>query len=289
MEKIIHKKTDRSLFFAHPFLFLLSIIWLAPLFWLVINSFRGESGAYINYFFPKKWTFDNYILLFTDKSIINFPKWYLNTIIVSICTCIISTIFVLGTSFAFSRMRFKMRRPMMNVILILGMFPGFMSMIAVYLLLQVIFNALNIDIANLGSLVIIYSASAGMGYYICKGFFDTIPKSLDEAAMIDGANKNTVFWKVIIPLSKPIIVYTILMAFMGPWMDFIFARVIMKGDIENLTVASGLWTMLQREYIDKCFTRFCAGAVLVAIPITLVFIFLQKFYVSGVTGGADKG
>lgn len=263
---------------------ILSFIWILPIGWLVLVSFRAEPGAYTPYIIPKTFTLDNYIALFTDTKLFNYPRWFMNTLIVAIITCAVSTIIVLLTSYALSRLRFKLRKPMMNVALVLGMFPGFMSMIAVYHILK----AFGLT-QSLFALVLVYSGGAALGYYISKGFFDTIPKSIDESAMLDGASKNTIFWKITLPLSKPIVVYTILTSFIAPWMDFIFVSVIMKDKYENYTVALGLFQMLSRENIYQYFTRFAAGAVLIAIPITLLFIYMQKYYISGITGGSVKG
>ena len=265
-------------------LVVMSIVWLFPFFFLLLQSFRGEPGATTNYFFPKEYTLDNYIKLFTEKTPFNFMQWYGNTLIVSIVVTIFQTIIVLITSYALSRLRFKFRKPLMNLILILGMFPGFMSMTAVYFVLKQL--ALT---KNLAGLMIVYVASSAMQYYICKGFFDTIPKSLDEAARIDGANRHQVFMKIILPLSKPSIIYTILTAFIAPWGEYMFASLLMLGDVDKFNVALGLKEMLHKENVHQYFTRFCAGAVVVSVPITLLFIWLQKYYVEGVTGGAVKG
>ena len=261
-----------------------AIIWIMPLAWLVMTSFRGETQVYIPYIFPKEWTFDNYIRLFTDTSVVNYPRWFLNTLVVAACSCVISTVAVLMVSYTFSRLRFKSRKKVLNIGMILGMFPGFMTMIAVYYLLK----AMGLT-QNLVSLIIVYSAGAALGYFIAKGFFDTIPRALDEAATIDGATKNQIFWKIILPMSKPIVVYTVLTSFTGPWADFILARVIMGDNIDNYTIALGLWKMVDKQYIDKYFLNFCAGAVVIAIPITALFLKMQKYYVEGVTGGAVKG
>ena len=142
---------------------------------------------------------------------------------------------------------------------------------------------------NLIALIIVYSAGAGLNFAISKGFFDTIPRALDEAATIDGATKNQIFWRIILPMSKPIVVYTVLTSFTGPWADFILAKIIMGDARDNYTIALGLWQMLQKEYINDYFLMFCAGAVLVAVPITALFLKMQKYYVEGVTGGAVKG
>jgi len=262
----------------------LSVLWILPILWLVITSFRAELGAWTPYILPKEYTINNYTRLFTDTALFNYPRWFMNTLVVAVFSCIITTILNLMTSYTLSRLRFKARRAILNIGLILGMFPGFMAMIAVYFLLKAIGLT-----QSLVALVLVYSAGAGLSYYIAKGFFDTIPKSLDEAATIDGATQNMVFWKVILPLSKPIVIYTALMAFMAPWLDFIFVSVIMKDNYNNYTVALGLWQMLTRENIYQYFTQFCAGAVLISIPITLLFIKMQKYYVEGVTAGGVKG
>lgn len=269
---------------GHVFLSVLSVIWLLPVAWLILQSFRGEPGAFTSYVWPKQLTFDNYIKLFTETSLFNFPRWFMNTLFVAIFTTIITTIVVLLTSYAFSRLRFKMRQPYMNLILVLGMFPGFMSMTAIYHLIKAIGLG-----QSLYALILVYSGGAAMGYYISKGFFDTIPYAIDESAMLDGATKNQIFWKITLPMSKPIVIYTILTSFIAPWVDFIFVSVIMRDSYQNYTVALGLYQMLTRENISKYFTQFCAGAVIVAIPITILFIFMQKYYVSGVTGGSVKG
>lgn len=264
---------------VHIILTILSIIWIFPIAWVVMTSFRVEQNPTMSYFFPRGFTLDNYITLFTDTRQFFFARWFMNTFIVAIFSCIISTFFVLCISYAFSRTRFKGRKKMMSVGLILNMFPGFMSMIAIYYILK------GIGVTqSLAALIMVYSGGAGLTYYIAKGFFDTIPKAIDEAARIDGATRWKVFTKITMPLSKPIIVYTVLTSFMAPWVDFIFARVIMGDKYENYTVSVGLWTMLQKEYIMTWFTRFTAGAVCVSIPIALLFIFMQKYYVDGLSG-----
>lgn len=267
-------------------LVIISVIWLFPFFFLVIQSLRGEEGASTMYFWPQQWTFDNYIGLFTDTDKFNFPRWYGITLVISVVVTLIQTTIVLITSYALSRLRFKMRKPLMNLMLVLGMFLGFMSMTAVYFILKLVGLTQNMGLVGL---ILVYVASSCMGYYICKGFFDTIPKSLDEAARIDGANRQTVFFKIILPLAKPIIIYTILTAFMAPWGEYMFASLIVNGDPDNFNIAVGLWEMLNRETINEYFTRFCAASVVVSIPITILFFCLQRYYVQGVTGGSVKG
>ncbi len=187
-------------------------------------------------------------------------------------------------SYAFSRLRFKARKKFMNVGMILGMFPGFMTMIAIYYLLK----AMGLT-QTLVALVICYSCGAGLGFQISKGFFDTIPRALDEAATIDGATKNQIFWKIILPMSKPIVVYTVLTSFIGPWTDFILAKIIMGDARDNYTVAIGLQLMIQQDFLNAYYKQFLAGSVVVAVPITLLFLKMQKYYVEGVTAGGVKG
>uniref|UniRef100_UPI003FEE9ABC sugar ABC transporter permease n=1 Tax=Roseburia sp. TaxID=2049040 RepID=UPI003FEE9ABC len=270
----------------HVLLAVLAFIWVLPIFWVVLTSFRKQPGSYVTTFFPAEYTLNNYVKLFTDTSILNFPQMFWNTFIIGVCCCVISTVFVISVAYCMSRMRFKMRKPFMNIAMILGLFPSFMSMVAVYYILKAIGLAEGSMIRI--ALIVVFSAGSGAGFYVAKGFFDTIPKSLDEAAIIDGATRWQVFTKVVAPLSKPIIVYTILTSFMGPWLDFIFAKVICRADAKYYTVSIGLWKMLEKEYIDGWYTCFAAGAVVVSIPIAVLFLFTQKFYVDGMAG-AVKG
>ncbi len=278
----VRRKLSNALIYA--LLTLLAVLWLLPIAYLVFQSFRAEAGAYTPYLLPRAYTLENYVKLFTDTSLFPYPRWFGNTLLVAVCSCIISTVMILMISYCFSRLRFRSRRSFMNIGLILGMFPGFMAMIAVYHLLKLV----GLD-QSLAALVLVYSSAACLGYFIAKGFFDTLPRALDEAATIDGATRNDIFWKITLPMSGPIVVYTALTSFIAPFADFIFVSVIMKDNYEKYTVALGLYQMLTRENLYQYFTRFCAGAVLVAIPVTLLFMCLQRYYVEGVTGGAVKG
>lgn len=271
---------------VHIVLAILAAVWVFPIVWVVLTSFRAEKGSYMATFFPKSYTFDNYVRLFTNTAVLDFPQMFMNTLIIAIFSCLISTFFVLSVSYCLSRLRFKLRKPYMNMAMILGLFPGFMSMVAVYYILKAI--GLSEGAMIRVALVLVYSGGTGLGFQIAKGFFDTIPKALDEAAYLDGATKFQVFTKVTIPLSKPIIVYTVLTSFIAPWVDFIFAKVICRAESKYYTVAIGLWKMLEKEYIDNWYTCFAAGAVCISIPIAILFIFMQRFYVDGMSG-AVKG
>lgn len=268
---------------VYAILALITVIWLFPFVGIVFDSFRMESASQVGYFFPKQWGIGNYKVLFTQT---DFPKWFLNTLLMGIATSVIQTIFVLSMSYVLSRMRFKGRKGLMNIMLILGMFPGFLTLILIYK----VFSDLGLieGMAPVG-LIIVYCASSGMGYYVSKGFFDTIPKSLDEAARVDGATRFQVFYKVIMPLSKPIVIYTMLMGFMAPWGDFMMASYLAHAVSDGKNVAVGMYDWLSRTNLNTSYTQFCAAGVTVAIPVVAVFLALQKYYVQGVTGGAVKG
>ena len=271
----------------HLVLLFLACLWLVPILWLVVTSFGVDKGPNLSTFFPSAYTLDHYkaILLPRSDSVSRFPRWFMNTFTIAIFTCIISSMFVLMVAYAMSCMRFKARKPLMNIAIIMNLFPGFLSMIAVYFIMK------NLNLTNsMTGMVIVYSAGAGLGYLIAKGFFDTISKSLREAAYLEGANEFTVFWKIIIPLSKPIIVYTVINSFLAPWMDFIFASIMLNSGVSaQKTVALGLFAMVDKVNRNNYFAQFCAGGVIVSIPISVLFIIMQKFYVEGITGGSVKG
>lgn len=263
-------------------LVIMSIVWLIPFICIVLQSFRVESTWQVGYVIPQKWGWDNYIALWNS----DFKKWYLNTFIIALVVSVIQTFIVLCMSYTLSRFRFKMRNGLMRFMLILGMFPGMLTMIILYRVLK----DLGLTQANaVPGLILVYVASSGMGYYVSKGFFDTIPKTLDEAARVDGATRAQVLTKIILPLAKPIVIYTILTAFMAPWGDFVFARYVSFGTSAGMNVAVGMYGWLQLDQIGLRYTMFCAGGVVVAIPVTILFMCLQKYYVEGVTGGAVKG
>ena len=267
---------------TYIFLILLSVIWLLPFFWLLMQSFRDGRGQFISTFLPTQYTLKNYIALFTEFEVMNFPRMFLNTFVIACFSCLISTTFVLCVSYCTSRMKWKMRKPYMNMAMILNLFPGFMTMVAVYFILK----ALGLTEGNWipVSLVICFSAGAGTGFFVMKGYMDTIPKTLDEAAYLDGATKFQTFTRIILPLCRPMIVYQLVTSFMGPWVDFVFAKVIVRTEAKFFTVSIGLWSMLEKEYVDVWFVRFCAGAVLVSIPIAALFIITQKFYQEAMSG-----
>ncbi len=261
----------------------ITVVWLFPFFGIVLESFRVERPDMVGYLIPKEFGLDNYMRLFNET---DFLSWFSNTAIIGVATAFIQTFFVLTMSYTLSRMRFKGRKGLMNFMLVLGMFPGFLTMILIY---KVFADLHLIEAQAPLGLIIVYCASSGMGYHVSKGFFDTISRSLDEAARVDGATRFQVLYKVILPLSKPIIIYTILMGFMAPWGDFMMAKYLIHENSAGMTVAVGMHEWLSATIVNTNYTMFCAAGVIVAIPVVTVFLLLQKYYVEGVTGGAVKG
>ena len=261
------------------------IIWLLPIVWIFLESFNKNTAPYQETFFPTEFSLDSYISLFTETRVLNFPRMFMNTFIIAVFVCIISVFFVLSVAYCMSRMRFRGRRSFMNFVLILGMFPGIMSVVAIYFILKAI--GLTSDGMTILALILVYSAGTGAGFYVMKGYMDTIPTSLDEAAMLDGCTRWQVFTKIIIPMCRPMIVYQAIVGFLTPWLDFVMAKVIARTQ-DNYTASLGLWLMLDKEYINSWFGRFAAAAVLISIPIAILFIVMQRFYQESMSG-AVKG
>ena len=288
---------------VHAFLAVLAAIWVLPIFWIVLTSFRKEPGSYVSSFFPKGYTLNNYIKLFTDKNILNFPKMFTNTLIIAIFTCLISTFFVMSVGYSLSRMRFKFRKPYMNMAMILGLFPGFMAMIAQYYLLK----AMGLTEGGLIrlALIIAYTASTGLGFQIVKGYFDTIPRSIDEAAVIDGATQWQVFTQITLPLAKPILMTVALFVAIMHWNSWFDAYLYTSDN--NLKVMQQVLVEILNQYQTGASTsqQMAAGktgaaavtpdsirmaATMVAtLPIIMVYPFIQKYFVKGIMLGAVKG
>ena len=264
--------------FTYVILILVCAIFAFPVLWLVLASFSKSGSIYdLNGFFPSQYSLKGYQDLFTDTAMYDYPNWLKNTLFVAVTSAVIGTVLVILTAYVVSKFEFKMRKPLMKATLVLSMFPSFMGMTAVYLLM-VNFGLIN----KLWSLVLIYSAGAPMGYLVQKGYFDTISNSIYEAARIDGASNPRIFWQVTLPLSKPIIVYTMRTQFAWPWSDFILPSLLLKNK-DLWTVAVGLMSLDETK-----FTRFAAGSIFIGVPIILLYFCLSKFLVQGLSSGAVK-
>ena len=257
-------------------LLIVAFIFFFPCLWLILASF-SKSGSIYSFegFFPSAFSFDSFKTLFTDTAMYDYPNWFKNTLFIAVMSCLLGTFLTILTAYCMSRFKFKSRKAMMKTTLVLGMFPSFMGMTAVYLLMTQ-FNFIN----NHWGLILIYSAGAPMGYMVQKGFFDTIPSSIDEAARIDGATNFTVFIRIILPLSMPIIVYTALTSFTWPWSDFILPKLLLKTK-DTWTVAVGLMSLGETE-----FSRFAAGSIFIAVPIVILYFCLVRYMINGMAAGA---
>lgn len=278
------KKITKSVL-NHTVLLFLAVVWLIPIVWLVLTAFSGYSGIDTANFFPESYSLDNFAALIHPNSVVQYMRWFMNTLVIAAASCIISTIFVLMVSYAFSCTRFRGRKTLMSFSMILNMFPGVLSMIIIYFVLK----TMGLTNSHLG-MIIVYSAGSGLGYLIVKGFMDTIPTSLREVAKMEGASELTIFFRIVLPVCKPIIVYQIISSFLVPWGDFVFANLMLNSGIsKDFTVAIGLYHMLDRSLINQYFAIFCAGGLVISIPIAILFVIMQKNYVAGVAAGSVKG
>lgn len=279
MIKSKRARTILKLTLGYLGLILIAVGCIYPALWVVMSSFRPGTALYSDSLIPSVFTLEHYRELFERYP---YGQWFLNTLKISFFTMILTTIIVTLTGYVFSKFRFYGRRQLMLGLLVIGMFPGFMSMIAIYILLLQL-KLLDTHLA----LILVYSSGASMGYLYVKSFFDTIPGSLVDAAKMDGASHWIVFSRIMLPLSKPMLVFVALTAFSGGFVDFIFANMVLS-DNNKLTLAVGLFKMVKIKFATE-FTLFAAGCVLVAIPITALFIFLQRYLIEGLTAGAEKG
>jgi arabinogalactan oligomer/maltooligosaccharide transport system permease protein len=257
---------------------LVSLLFAFPCIWLILSAFNAEGSLLtLEGFFPKKYSLDTFVKLFTSKVEYDYPRWFFNTLIVSGVSCVISTILVISTAYTISRYHFKSRKLLMRGVLILNIFPNFMNMTALFVLMTQ-FNLIN----NLWGLILLYSSGATMGFLVQKGFFDTIPTAINQAAQIDGASDLRVFRSVTLPLSMPMVVYTALTAFVWPWSDFMLPKLLLP-DKAQWTVAIGLNSLDESQ-----FSIFAAGSVFVAVPIVILYVALSKYLIQGGSAGAVK-
>ncbi|MVB11610.1 Maltose transport system permease protein MalG [Caprobacter fermentans] len=268
-------------FLVHLELIVVALLVLIPILWIVISSFNPGDSLASSSLIPKKFTLSNYVRLFMET---NYLVWFKNSFLIATLNAVVSVVLIMITAWIVSRFHFKGRRSGLIGLLLLSMFPNFLSMTAIYTLYLTL-GLLN----NPTALVIIYAAGAiPYNVWLVKGYLDGISKEIDEAAYIDGCSYFSTFFRIILPISKPIITYCAVSQFMLPWMDFIMPSMLLSTDNDNTTVAIGLYNMIAGKENDK-FTMFAAGAILIAVPITILFIVFQKYLVQGVAAGANKG
>jgi len=258
------------------------VIILYPLLWAFGMSLNPSSNLFGASIIPENWSFVHYEWLFTNPRS-NYLTWYKNTLIVSLSVASLGTLLVSFTAYAFSRYRFRGRTYGLYAFLLLQMFPVLMAMVALYILL----NTIGLLDSLIGLIIIYIGGNIPMNAFLVKGYFDTLPKELDESAKMDGAGHFRIFFQILLPLAKPILAVVALFNFMNPFMDFILPRIILRSP-ENYTLALGLFNFVNDQFSNN-FTRFAAGAILIAVPIATVYLFLQKYLISGLSAGATKG
>ena len=284
MEKVISKKlkirpaTTIKAVIVYAIVLLISFIFAFPCIWLILSAFNANGSLLtLDGFFPEAYSFDTFKTLFTEKVEHDYMRWFWNTLFVAGISCVISTVLVLAVSYTMSRYRFKSRKQMMKVTLLLNIFPNFMNMTALFVIMTQ-FDLIN----NLWGLILLYSSGATMGFLVQKGFFDTIPSTIYDAATLDGATDLRVFVSITLPLSKPMIVYTALTSFVWPWSDFMLPKLLLP-DKSQWTVAIGL------NWLDESkFSIFAAGSVFIAVPIVALYIALSKYLIQGGVAGSVK-
>lgn len=284
MEKVISEKlkirpaTTIKAVIVYVIVLLISFIFAFPCIWLILSAFNANGSLLtLDGFFPEAYSFDTFKTLFTEKVEHDYMTWFWNTLFVAGISCVISTVLVLAVSYTMSRYRFKSRKQMMKATLLLSIFPNFMNMTALFVIMTQ-FDLIN----NLWGLILLYSSGATMGFLVQKGFFDTIPSTIYDAATLDGATDLRVFVSITLPLSKPMIVYTALTAFVWPWSDFMLPKLLLP-DKSQWTVAIGL------NWLDESkFSIFAAGSVFIAVPIVALYIALSKYLIQGGAAGAVK-
>ncbi|MEW9109130.1 sugar ABC transporter permease [Cytobacillus gottheilii] len=258
------------------------LIVIYPLLWVIGSSFNPGQSLSGSKMFPENPTLDHYRYLF-DMEESNYVKWYLNSLKISVMTMILTVITVSLTAYSFSRYRFVGRKNGLLTFLILQMIPNFAALIAIFVLA----TRTGLIDTHLGLILVYVGGQIPMNTWLMKGYLDTIPKELDESARMDGASHFRVFFQIIMPLAKPIVAVVALFSFIAPFGDFILARIILRTD-EKFTMAVGLYEMVAKQFGNE-FTKFAAGSVLIAIPIAILFLFFQKYFVSGLTAGGTKG
>jgi arabinogalactan oligomer/maltooligosaccharide transport system permease protein len=261
-------------------LIVVAIIIIYPLIWIVGSSFGSSKGLANASAIPENPTLQNYKDLFQNT---NFPIWYLNTLKVAVSNMVFGVLLSTLGAYAFSRFKFKGKKASLLTILVLQMFPAFLTAIAVYMLF------LNFGLLDslIGLVVVGIAAQLPYNIWLLKGYLDNIPTSFDEAALIDGATRTQIFVKIILPLASPMLTFVAVLQFAAPWMDFILPRLLISSE-EKKTVAIGLYSMISDQTRNE-FTLFAAGSVLVAIPIAVLYIMLQKYLINGLSAGGDKG
>lgn len=278
----------RNNLWRHVLIISVCLFSLFPLYLVVISSFNSTGSLRLDSFVPREISFDNYKLLFNDPTI-PYLTWMKNSLIVAGATAVLSVSIGSASAFAFSRLYFKGRKVGIQMLLLVQMFPAILAISAVYVIMERVYTfAPSIGLGTQAGLLLIYLGGAmGVNIWLLKGFVDSIPKELDEAAKIDGASAVQTYWLIFMPLAAPVLAVVSLLSFIGTFNEFILARLFLV-DMETRTVAVGLQQFIGGQYSEN-WGPFAAGSIIASVPIVIIFLSLQKYIVNGLTAGSVKG
>ena len=278
----------RSNLWRHVLIVSVCLFSLFPLYLVVISSFNSTGSLRLDSFIPREISFANYKLLFSDPAI-PYLTWMKNSLVVAGATAVLSVTIGSASAFAFSRLNFKGRKTGIQMLLLVQMFPAILAISAVYVIMERVYTfAPSIGLGTQAGLLLIYLGGAmGVNIWLLKGFVDSIPKELDEAAKIDGASAVQTYWLIFMPLAAPVLAVVSLLSFIGTFNEFILARLFLV-DMESRTVAVGLQQFIGGQYSEN-WGPFAAGSIIASVPIVIIFLSLQKYIVNGLTAGSVKG
>lgn len=278
----------RNYAWRHAIIIAVCLFSLFPLYLVVISSFNPNGSLQLSSFIPREISFDNYKLLFNDPTI-PYLTWVKNSLVIAGAAAVLSVTIGSASAFAFSRLYFKGRKTGIQLLLLVQMFPAILAISAVYVIMERVYTfAPAIGLGSQAGLLLIYLGGAmGVNIWLLKGFVDSIPKELDEAAKIDGASAVQIYWLIFMPLAAPVLAVVALLTFIGTFNEFILARLFLV-EMESRTVAVGLQQFIGGQYSEN-WGPFAAGSILASIPIVTIFLSLQKYIVNGLTAGSVKG
>ena len=278
----------RSNLWRHVLIISVCLFSLFPLYLVVISSFNSTGSLRLDSFIPREISFANYKMLFSDPAI-PYLTWMKNSLVVAGATAVLSVTIGSASAFAFSRLNFKGRKAGIQMLLLVQMFPAILAISAVYVIMERVYTfAPSIGLGTQAGLLLIYLGGAmGVNIWLLKGFVDSIPKELDEAAKIDGASAVQTYWLIFMPLAAPVLAVVSLLSFIGTFNEFILARLFLV-DMESRTVAVGLQQFIGGQYSEN-WGPFAAGSIIASVPIVIIFLSLQKYIVNGLTAGSVKG
>lgn len=287
-QRLTFSRWMRKLGWRHVVAWVALFFALFPVLWVVSAAFTNDPSISSGNLIPRETTLDNFQRLFENPDQ-PYLRWYINTMALAIITAISTVLIAAMAAYAFSRFRFKGRKVGLMFLLLVQMFPQFLSLVAIYLIMSQITDVFaGIGLDTLTGLGLVYlGGSMGVNAWLIKGFFDTIPMEIDESAKVDGATHGQIFWGIILPLAAPVLAVVGLLSFIGTINEFIIASALLQSP-ENKTLAVGLQGFISQQYSEN-WGPFAAGALLAAIPVVILFMFLQRFIVSGLTAGSVKG